>query len=156
MERRIGLSSSFARWRASGPHGYQSTGLSLCWRRYGLVCSARRFGTTFTLAMGISSLRDLRAKDGGHVTDSWNGSLRRPAGRCFQLRPAETKGNHLLRGLTATDSRPVWRRDDRRQLQREDAPRTESSPDLLLSRERRADGSARADRPFDSLSVERE
>ena len=28
---------------ASGPHGYQSTGLCACWSRYGLVSPARRF-----------------------------------------------------------------------------------------------------------------
>src|SRR5579862_5664581 len=39
----MGLSASLAAWKASSPHGYQSTGLSRCWRRYGLVSSARRF-----------------------------------------------------------------------------------------------------------------
>src|SRR6266566_6994252 len=39
----MALSSSRARARASSPHGYQSTGLSACWRRYGLVSPARRF-----------------------------------------------------------------------------------------------------------------
>src|SRR5271157_1584302 len=43
MERKIGLSSSRARRRASSPHGNHSTGLSACWRRYGLVSSARWF-----------------------------------------------------------------------------------------------------------------
>src|SRR5438046_1319608 len=43
MESRIGRSSARARARASSPQGYQSTGLSACWRRYGLVSSARRF-----------------------------------------------------------------------------------------------------------------
>src|SRR5436305_4949740 len=38
-----GLSSVLARSNASSPHGYQSTGLSLCCRRYGLVSSASRF-----------------------------------------------------------------------------------------------------------------
>src|SRR4051795_2991984 len=42
-DRRIGLSSARAFVNASSPHWYQSTGLSLCWRRYGLVASARRF-----------------------------------------------------------------------------------------------------------------
>src|SRR5580700_4253157 len=43
MERKIGLSSSLARCRASSPQGNHSTGLSACWRRYGLVSSARWF-----------------------------------------------------------------------------------------------------------------
>ena len=33
IESRIGLSSSRARVSASSPQAYQSTGLSLCWRR---------------------------------------------------------------------------------------------------------------------------
>src|SRR6266496_1141542 len=44
MLRRIGLSSLRERLSASSPHGYQSTGLSRCWRRYGLVSPARRLG----------------------------------------------------------------------------------------------------------------
>src|SRR5215213_10185676 len=44
MLRKIGRSSSFARSSASGPHGYQSTGLLACWSRYGLVSWARRLG----------------------------------------------------------------------------------------------------------------
>ena len=43
METKIGLSSSRARRRASSPQGNHSTGLSACWRRYGLVSSARWF-----------------------------------------------------------------------------------------------------------------
>src|SRR5437773_8249492 len=43
MLRRIGLSSCLALSSASAPHGYQSTGFSACWSRYGLVSSARRF-----------------------------------------------------------------------------------------------------------------
>ena len=37
------MSSARARASASSPHGYQSTGLWACWRRYGLVSPARRF-----------------------------------------------------------------------------------------------------------------
>src|SRR6266568_6187051 len=43
MLSRIGLSSCFALFSASAPHGYQSTGFSACWRRYVLVSLARRF-----------------------------------------------------------------------------------------------------------------
>src|SRR6266581_8961897 len=39
----MGLSSVRERSRASGPHGYQSTGLCACWRRYGLVSSISLF-----------------------------------------------------------------------------------------------------------------
>ena len=37
------MSSARARANASSPHAYQSTGLSACWSRYGLVSCARRF-----------------------------------------------------------------------------------------------------------------
>ena len=43
MDTKIGLSSMAAFSRASGPQGNHSTGLSACWRRYGLVSSARWF-----------------------------------------------------------------------------------------------------------------
>ena len=41
----IGLSSVFARSSASVPHGYQSTGLSLCCSKYGLTSLDNLFGT---------------------------------------------------------------------------------------------------------------
>src|SRR4051812_16523310 len=47
---RIGTPRSRAAANASSPHCHQSTGLSLCWRRYGLVASARRLGTASTLS----------------------------------------------------------------------------------------------------------
>src|SRR5215217_8953676 len=43
MLRSIGLSSLFERASASSPHGYQSTGLCACCKRYGLDSPARRF-----------------------------------------------------------------------------------------------------------------
>ena len=39
----MGTFRRFASASASGPHGHQSTGLSACWSRYGLVALARRF-----------------------------------------------------------------------------------------------------------------
>src|SRR5436305_6537884 len=42
MERKTSLFSFFALANASGPHGYQSTGLWACCSRYGLVSWARR------------------------------------------------------------------------------------------------------------------
>src|ERR1700737_955903 len=42
MERKTSLFSFFALANASGPHGYQSTGLWACCNRYGLVSRARR------------------------------------------------------------------------------------------------------------------
>src|SRR3954471_7490668 len=53
MDRRIGTSRSRARSSASSPHGYQSTGFSACWRRYGLVSFERRFGTGNTLPVQL-------------------------------------------------------------------------------------------------------
>ena len=42
-ESRIGTFRRFASASASAPHCHQSTGLSACWSRYGLVALARRF-----------------------------------------------------------------------------------------------------------------
>ena len=42
---------------ASSPHGYQSTGLSACWRRYGLASSARRFTRASTATEPASGRR---------------------------------------------------------------------------------------------------
>ena len=50
-----GTSRRRASANASGPHGYQSTGLSRCWRRYGDVSPARRF-TAPTLPSGSARL----------------------------------------------------------------------------------------------------
>jgi len=44
MLKRIGRFSLRARASASGPHGYQSTGLSACCNKYGLVSWAKRLG----------------------------------------------------------------------------------------------------------------
>src|SRR5215210_1205376 len=41
----MGLSSSRALFNASSPQGYQSTGLSLCWSKYGLVSFASLLAT---------------------------------------------------------------------------------------------------------------
>src|SRR6184192_1367573 len=43
MERKIGLSSAHDFANASSPHGYQSTGLCACCRRYGDFWCASRF-----------------------------------------------------------------------------------------------------------------
>src|SRR5215203_2338642 len=48
-ESRMGLSSSRALRRASSPHGYQSTGLFLCWSKYGLVSLASLLATASLL-----------------------------------------------------------------------------------------------------------
>src|SRR6188508_776738 len=69
MERKIGRSSARARPSASSPHGYQSTGLFACWRRYGLVSPARRFGMP-AVSHGTGSAldrRSLRGLEPGHA-----------------------------------------------------------------------------------------
>src|SRR4030095_15052818 len=42
-ERKIGLFSRRALANASSPHGYQSTGLCACWRRYAVFSCPSRF-----------------------------------------------------------------------------------------------------------------
>src|SRR3954471_9049064 len=71
IERRIGVSSSRARARASSPHGYQSTGLSLCWSRYGEVSPESRLGMSMRLPGRIRcylrALMGVRALGGAAV-----------------------------------------------------------------------------------------
>src|SRR6266851_8316409 len=58
----MGLSSERARFSASGDHGYQSTGLPACWRRYGEGSAARRLrrpsGLESLMAFFLESVAD--------------------------------------------------------------------------------------------------
>ncbi len=45
MLKNTGTSRRRASANAASPHGHQSTGLSACWRKYGLGSEARRLGT---------------------------------------------------------------------------------------------------------------
>src|SRR5690349_22420579 len=87
-DRNTGLSSARARSNASSPHGYQSTGLSRCWRRYGLVSPASRF---------------TRSK----LPSSRDGDLTRPAIVGFARRGADDLGHDddVARHLVARDVR---------------------------------------------------
>src|SRR4029078_3866075 len=65
----IGLFSDFARVSASGPHGYQSTGLCACCSRYGLVSPASRlvwggFASGWASTSGIAGERSRRGRAG--------------------------------------------------------------------------------------------
>src|SRR3712207_1273751 len=51
MDTSTARSSSRARANATSPHGYQSTGFSACWRRYGEVSRASRLATGRVLSM---------------------------------------------------------------------------------------------------------
>src|SRR3954454_10251805 len=62
-ESRIGTSRRRDSASASSPHGYQSTGLSACWRRYGLVSFARRFIRAMMPAMAFLPLDGMRVVD---------------------------------------------------------------------------------------------
>src|SRR6188472_265807 len=62
----MGLSSARARSNASSPHGYQSTGLCACWRRYGLVSCARRFTPT-TLPARFAGMRTFEDLEVGAI-----------------------------------------------------------------------------------------
>src|SRR5258705_11197921 len=76
IDSRMGLSSALARSIASGPHGYQSTGLCACCSRYGLVSVARRLARRLIMAVSGSrdDLQDIRRA----LQDV------APEGRCFQ------------------------------------------------------------------------
>src|SRR3954468_4992849 len=62
---RTGRSVRRASSNASGDHSHQSTGLSLCWRRYGDVASARRLATDVILSGGADEVARLLAGGGG-------------------------------------------------------------------------------------------
>ncbi len=65
------------RSNASSPHWYQSTGLSRCWRRYGLVASASRFTESTTAYSGSRrSAREAPATSRQHVRATRSGSRR--------------------------------------------------------------------------------
>src|SRR5918998_1491566 len=71
MDKSTGLSSAAARANASSPQGYQSTGLSACWRRYGLVSSAKRFigpPRTDPPCLGLRCCAAWRPRRGAEVT----------------------------------------------------------------------------------------
>src|SRR5918996_1083473 len=69
IESRIGRSSSRARSSAASPHGYQSTGLSACWSRYGEVSCASRLGITLRLPGRCTLTRGPAEEGGGMPVD---------------------------------------------------------------------------------------
>src|ERR671914_705761 len=99
MERRIGLSSRVARSNASSPHGYQSTGLSACWRRYGLVSAARRFTRRrLPLCEPLTPRLTAEEDDGGAEHHHERDERQRPHGaprpvdqRAEEVRPADRR-----------------------------------------------------------------
>src|SRR3972149_6353272 len=124
MDRKIGRSSSRARASASGPQGYQSTGLWACWRRYGLVSPARRFSgigsmvrTTLVARLRLRSadaLYDLRTREraGPQVLRPVRHA---PCRRLPEVRPREPAGRSLLQRVRNADvggggARPGGRR----------------------------------------------
>src|ERR1700704_2895870 len=70
-ERKIGWFSWAAFSNASLPHGYQSTGLWACCRRYGLVSSASRFVCGW-VPVAVSVTRPVwHQPDGGVLAEYW-------------------------------------------------------------------------------------
>src|SRR5579885_1961359 len=63
MERKTSFFSFLALAKASGPQGYQSTGLWACWRRYGLISPARRLGLPFGSGFGSAAAARDRVND---------------------------------------------------------------------------------------------
>src|SRR5690242_1527632 len=99
METSTGTSRSTAAVQASSPHGYQSTGLSACWRRYGLVSAARRLGMRGTVATA----------DGAPAIPPHAGWVRARA-RAPIRPPERSKGSY---GHRATVAPPIDRRGER-------------------------------------------
>src|SRR5437588_12200138 len=94
MLRRIGLSSRFAFSSASLLHGNQSTGLSACWSRYGLVSLASRLGTSWSLGDRVRAGHLRREIVGASL-----GRLVRTVGDDVHFfERDETAANHLVEG----------------------------------------------------------
>ena len=73
--------SFFAFANASGPHGYQSTGLWACWSRYGLLSFASRFGFPFSFALSFVLAFRLLAAASCNRGHTRRGAQRREAWR---------------------------------------------------------------------------
>src|SRR5215211_8834364 len=70
-ESRTGLSSSRALCNASSPQGYQSTGLSLCWSKYGLVSFASLLAKASHLPKRRLAVNSNVSRIGGSVLSSF-------------------------------------------------------------------------------------
>src|SRR5579883_2788671 len=151
MERKIGLFSRRAFSNAASPHGYQSTGLCACWRRYGLCSPASRFIEIPLLFECRERLRDALPRLGRRGSDrppaDSPGQARKPhrflddrRERVHPNRGAERIGERLqpLRlGLTArTDGAVQIRKEPRRHIgepaHRAHAARAETAHDQAL------------------------
>src|SRR5581483_5505368 len=73
----MGLFSRLAFSKASGPHGYQSTGLWACCRRYGLFSPARRL--VYVIVPPRSARQGLFGGEGGSAR--FHPISRRPGGK---------------------------------------------------------------------------
>ncbi len=145
--RSSGLSSARARANASSPQGYQSTGLSACWSRYGDVSEARRFGISDTVLLMSQSRETVTANPGppaagpylhavksnGHLfvsgqvhLDPDTGKLdRRHPGREGQALPRQPDDHRRGRGREALQRRARRRVRHRHQrLRRDERGRT--------------------------------
>src|SRR5215510_8252058 len=92
---RIGLLARLASASASVPHGHQSTGLCLCWSRYGLVSRARRFSWVPVATDDIGSIH------------AWvDGLIYRCVYRRGQLQREQEKQRNHEWPTTATPSSP--------------------------------------------------
>src|SRR5215471_16868271 len=102
MERKTSLFSFFAFANASGPQGYQSTGLCACWSRYGLVSRASRF-----VFFGLGSFGgDLSAASpAGRVRQRASGAARPATPRATMVR---LTGSSLWRTWRAGDVSPRY------------------------------------------------
>src|SRR5438445_13369023 len=92
--------SFFALANASGPQGYQSTGLWACCRRYGLVCWARRL-VCFGLSLGGSAWRE--AKEHAAATSAVAAAK---AVRVLAEWGSPMVGSSMVRGLVAASQIP--------------------------------------------------
>src|SRR4051794_22583456 len=128
METSSGLSNRRASAKASSPHSHQSTGLSLCCRRYGLVAPASRLAILTTSRMPTSvvvcpkgTVRQTKQTDGPLPGDSADSARFRVTTRFVRtpcpavtaptiLSPADLDPRHVFLGPAEVFLRYGWKK----------------------------------------------
>ena len=101
------MSSSRARASASSPHGYQSTGLSACWSRYGEVSWARRFAIAVGSPLHVPSSRNRHRgrRAAGRGALLARRQVQRPASSCSGQMPLDPDTGKLVEGSIGDQTR---------------------------------------------------
>src|SRR3954451_23109163 len=158
METSSGLANRRASAKASSPHSHQSTGLSLCCRRYGLVAPASRLAILTTSRMPTSvvvcpkgTVRQTKQTDGPLPGDSADSARFRVTTRFVRtpcpavtaptiLSPADLDPRHVFLGPAEVFLRYGWKKSKGYEIHAPGFPRRVGGTyrfDTLVAREER-------------------